>query len=96
MDVTLREITMDNVIECVKLTVRDTQTGYIVTNVFSRAALRQVTNRFKGISACREIQTSYGPGNTAAKHLDTDLGFRQTGEETDGGTIVRMSPTQGG
>ena len=37
MDVTLREITMDSFIECIKLKVRDNQTGYVATNVFSLA-----------------------------------------------------------
>jgi diamine N-acetyltransferase len=37
MDVTLREITMDNFIECIKLEVTEDQKRFVATNVFSLA-----------------------------------------------------------
>ncbi|MBU0596146.1 GNAT family N-acetyltransferase [Candidatus Bipolaricaulota bacterium] len=143
MDVTLREITNDNFIECIRLTVSEDQKNFVATNVYSlaeakadgvsnpfaiyaddlmvgfimydfepeedrgyisrlmidarfqgngygRAAMQQVIDRFKRIPECKEIQTSYAPANAAAEHLYEDLGFRQTGEEIDGETVVRM------
>ena len=143
MDVTLREITNDNFIECIRLNVAEDQKDFVATNVFSlaeakadgvsdpfaiyaddemvgfimydfepeesrgcitrlmldarfqgkgygRAAMRQVIDRFSQIPECKEIQTSYVPANAAAEHLYKDLDFRQTGEEIDGETIVRM------
>ena len=143
MDVTLREITNDKFIECIRLNVAEDQKDFVATNVFSlaeakadgvsnpfaiyaddemvgfimydfepeesrgyitrlmldarfqgngygRAAMRQVIDRFSQIPECKEIQTSYVPANAAAEHLYKDLDFRQTGEEIDGETIVRM------
>lgn len=143
MDVTLREITNENFIECIRLNVAEDQKDFVATNVFSlaeakadgvsnpfaiyaedemvgfimydfepeesrgyisrlmldarfqgkgygRAAMRKVIDRLKQIPECKEIQTSYVPANAVAKHLYEDLGFRQTGEEIDGETIVRM------
>lgn len=37
MDVTLREITMDNFLECIKLSVAEEQKHFVATNVFSLA-----------------------------------------------------------
>jgi len=48
MTVTLREITMDNVIECIKLRVGEAQENYVASNVFSLAEAKadQVSNPF--------------------------------------------------
>jgi len=37
MDITLRDITNDNFVECIKLAVSDEQKEYVATNVFSLA-----------------------------------------------------------
>jgi diamine N-acetyltransferase len=46
MTVTLRKITMDNLIECIKLGVGETQKNYVASNVFSLAEAKadQVSN----------------------------------------------------
>jgi len=47
MTVTLREITMDNFIECIKLGVGETQKSYVASNMFSLAEAKadKVSNR---------------------------------------------------
>ena len=48
MTVTLREITMDNFIECIKLRVGETQKDYVASNMFSLAEAKadKVSNPF--------------------------------------------------
>ena len=60
-------------------------------NGYGRAAMAQVIERLKSIPKCREIQTSYAPGNVVAGRLYEDLGFEQTGETIDDEIVVRMT-----
>jgi diamine N-acetyltransferase len=59
-------------------------------NGYGRAALTQVLDRLKAIPACREIRTSFAPGNVAAEGLYLSLGFEPTGETVDEEIVVRM------
>jgi diamine N-acetyltransferase len=143
MTVTLRNITMANFRECLKLEVAEHQKGFVASNMFSlaeakadsvshpcaiysgeamvgfimydfepkesrgyisrlmvdkqfqgrgygRAAMKIVIARLTEIPDCREIQTSYAPGNAVAAKLYADLGFETTGEFVDDEAIVRM------
>jgi diamine N-acetyltransferase len=146
MNVTLREITMDNFSECIRLSVSEDQKGFVASNVFSiaeakadgvsepfaiyageqmvgfvmydfepkenrgyitrlmidatfqrngygLAAMRQVIGRLKRIPECREILTSFAPGNTTAERLYAGFGFERTGEVEDGEVVVRLPLT---
>ena len=60
---------------------------------YGRAAMGQVTGRFKEIPECREIQTSFAPANAIAERLYASLGFERTGEVVDGEIVVRRQLT---
>jgi diamine N-acetyltransferase len=62
---------------------------------YGKAAMSEVIERLKSNPNCREIQTSFAHDNIIADKLYASLGFRRTGQLTDGGeeTIVILKIT---
>jgi diamine N-acetyltransferase len=137
----LREITMENFHECIRLSVADHQRGFVASNMYSlaeakadgvsnplaiyadgqvvgftmycfepksgigyidrlmvaaehqgrgygRAAMKEVIERLQSTPGCRWIRTSFEPTNAVAEALYESLGFRRTGEVTDGEIVT--------
>jgi RimJ/RimL family protein N-acetyltransferase len=79
----LREITMANFRECIRLSVADDQRrGY------GRSAMSEVIGRLRSTPGCRRIRTSFEPNNKVADALYYSLGFRKTGEVDEGETVT--------
>jgi diamine N-acetyltransferase len=59
-------------------------------NGYGRAAMKEVIQRLKRMSGCKQIQTSFAHVNIVAENLYSSLGFHPTGKATEDGmeTIV--------
>lgn len=140
MNITLREITMDNFHECIKLKVKEEQVNFVASNMYSlaeakadnvsiplgiyhdetlvgftmfwfdednemgwidrlmvdakhqghgygRAAMVEVISRLKAHEKCKIIRISYEPENIGAEKLYESLGFKKTGEISQGEAV---------
>lgn len=55
---------------------------------YGRAAMLEVIRRFRGTPGCARLRTSFEPTNTVAEGLYESLGFRKTGEVSEGEVVA--------
>ena len=57
---------------------------------YGKAATREVIERLKQTDGCQEVYLSFVPENTVAEQLYQSVGFKRTGEISDGEIVMRF------